>query len=103
MVENRWTGEGSTNKYPSAAGYINPWNIARFNSFIVENGATFTIQNIQLGYTFFDIIPGAANKTSLRLSLTAERPLSFFSYNGFTTDVQDGFDITTYPLASSYS
>ncbi|MCC8152797.1 MAG: SusC/RagA family TonB-linked outer membrane protein, partial [Tannerellaceae bacterium] len=103
LYNNRWTGAGSTNKYPSAAGLVNPWNIAKFNSFTVENGSSFTIQNIQVGYTFHDIIPNAGKKTMLRLSLTAERPFSFFSYNGFTTDIPSGFDITTYPLASTYS
>ncbi|MEN9918250.1 MAG: hypothetical protein RL662_686 [Bacteroidota bacterium] len=102
-VDSRWTGEGTSNKYPSAAGAFNPWNVGKFSSFYVENASTFTIQNIQLGYTFKDLFKSGDNKSSLRLSFTAERPFSFFSYNGFTTDIEKGLDTNTYPLASVYS
>lgn len=102
-AENRWTGEGSTNEYPSAAGSNNPWNIGKMNSFFVEDGSYFSIQNIQLGYTFVNILPNNGNKSSLRLSLTAERPFNFFSYNGFTSDIAGGIDENVYPLASTYS
>ena len=61
------------------------------------------IQNIQLGYTFQNIFPQSGNKSSLRVSFTAERPFNFFSYNGFTTDVADGIDNDVYPLTSTYS
>lgn len=102
LYDNRWTKEGSTNKYPSAAAWGREWNKNKFSSFLVESANTFTIQNIQVGYTFHNIFSGV-NKNSLRLSLTAERPFSFFSYNGFTTDITSGFDEQTYPLASTYS
>ncbi|WP_165020291.1 SusC/RagA family TonB-linked outer membrane protein [Dysgonomonas sp. ZJ279] len=103
LIDNRWTGEGSTNKYPSAAALSRAWTYSKFNSFFVEDAATFTIQNIQFGYTFFDVFPNSNSKTTLRLSFTAERPFSFFSYNGFTTDVSDGIDNQVYPNASVYS
>lgn len=102
-AKNRWTGEGSTNEYPSAEGSIKPWNIGRMNSFFVEDGSYFSIQNIQLGYTFVNILPNSGNKSNLRLSLTAERPFNFFSYNGFTSDIAGGVDENVYPLASTYS
>lgn len=101
--ENRWTGEGSTNKYPSAKGSNKSWNIGKPNSFFVENASHFSIQNIQVGYTFLNVLPNSGNKSSLRLSLTAERPFNFFSYNGFTTDISDGIDSNVYPMASTYS
>ncbi len=116
LVDNRWTGEGSTNKYPSARGLTDPWNNAKFSSFWVESANTFTIENIQLGYTFRNIFPQSDRKSSLRISFTADRPFSFFSYNGFTTDVGEqidaekgtvskaaGIDQQTYPLASTFS
>lgn len=103
IVKNRWTGEGSTNKYVSGAALGHTWTYSRFNSFFVESANTFTIQNIQLGYTFQNIFPQSGNKSSLRVSFTAERPFNFFSYNGFTTDVADGIDNDVYPLTSTYS
>lgn len=102
-AKNIWTPENPTNKYPSAKGSVNGWNIGRVNSFFVEDANTFTIQNITLGYTFNNIFPKNGNKSSLRLSLTAERPFNFFSYNGFTTDISDSIDADIYPLASTFS
>ncbi|MBK5720855.1 TonB-dependent receptor [Dysgonomonas sp. Marseille-P4677] len=103
IIKNRWTGEGSTNKYVSGAALGHTWTYSKFNTFFVENANTFTIQNIQFGYTFQNIFPKSNNRSSMRLSFTAERPFNFFSYNGFTTDVADGIDIDVYPLTSTYS
>lgn len=103
IVKNRWTGEGSTNKYMSGAALGHTWNYSKFNTFFVESANTFTIQNIQLGYTFQNIFPKSSNKSTMRLSFTAERPFNFFSYNGFTTDIADGIDSDVYPLTSTYS
>lgn len=102
MVVNRWRGEGTSNKYPSAEGTVNAWNIARFNSFLVENGSNLSIQNISVGYTFQELFPKYTN-IRLRVGLMAERPINFFSYNGFTTDVPNGIDEQVYPLPSIYS
>lgn len=103
MVLNRWTGEGSSNKYPSAAGTVNPWNIAKFNSFYIEDGSYFRIQNVQVAYTFDKRQLRSVKTPSIRLSLSAERPYTCFSSNGFTPEVSDGFDLQTYPLAATYT
>lgn len=115
MVENRWTGEGSTNSYPSAAGTINPWNIAKFNSFYVEDGSYFRLQNVQAAYTFPKKDFGKFKMPSIRLSLAAERPLTIFKANSFspeltgknadgtTSDAAIGFDTEVYPLAATYT
>lgn len=105
QVENRWTGEGSTNSYPSAAGSVNPWNIAKFNSFYVEDGSYFRIQNVQLAYTFPKKDFGKFKMPSIRLSLTADRPLTFFKANSFSPELSsmNGFDERVYPLSAAYT
>lgn len=115
MVKNRWTGEGSTNSYPSAAGTINPWNISKFNSFFVEDGSYFRIQNVQAAYTFPKKDFGKFKMPSVRLSLSAERPLTVFKANSFSpeltgrngdgtlSDAAIGFDSEVYPLAATYT
>ena len=103
QVENRWTGPGSTNRYPSAAGSVKPWNINNFNSFYIEQGAYFRIQNIQLAYTFDSFKLKAFNFPSIRLSFSAERPYTYFHTNGFTPEVPDGFDSQVYPMAATYT
>lgn len=104
MVTNRWTGEGSTNSYPSALGSINPWNIKKFSSFLVEDGSYFRIQNIQAAYTFSKSKIAGFTTPSIRLSLTAERPYTSFKSNGFTPEVGgSGYDNQVYPLAATYT
>lgn len=103
LVENRWTGEGSSDRYPSAAGTVNPWNIAKFNSFYVENGAYFRIQNVQIAYTLAQKQLRSFHLPSIRFSVSAERPYTWFKSNGFTPEVSDGFDLQTYPLAATYT
>lgn len=101
-VENRWTGEGSTNSYMSAKGSVNPWNISKFNSWYVEDGAFWRIQNIQIAYNILTKKAGS-NRPGVRVSLTADRPFTSFKSNGFTPEIANGFDDQVYPLASTYS
>lgn len=103
FVKNRWTGAGSTNSYPSAVAY-NAIITQKPNSFFVENGSYFSIQNIQLGYTFrkLPIIQ------KLRIYATAQNPVMAFSYNGFTTQfagspIATGIDNTVYPMQSIWT
>ncbi|MEG1586617.1 MAG: TonB-dependent receptor [Bacteroidales bacterium] len=103
LVNNRWHGEGTSDKYPSAAGMDKHWNVGNFSSFLIESGNYFRIQNMQLGYTFNHIGPKDKKGAVLRLYVSADRPFSHFNYNGFTPEVAGGFDTQTYPMASNYT
>lgn len=98
LATDRWHGEGTSNKYPSSKGLRKGWN-QQMSNYFVENGSFFRIQNIQLGYTFKD----RKWFPETRISLTAERPISIFSYNGFTPEVDNGVDYQTYPIAAVYT
>lgn len=98
VVRNRWHGEGTSNSSPSAAGLNRSWNFNTMNSYFVEDGSYFRIQNIQLGYTF-----KIKNGPTFRVHVAAERPLTVFDYNGFTPEISSGFDMQTYPMAAVYS
>jgi len=39
----------------------------------------------------------------MRVTLTAERPLTLFSYNGFNPEIADGWDTQTYPIPAVYT
>ena len=80
FVTHLWTGEGSTNKYPSAYATTQSWN-NNASSFYVENGAYLRLQNIQLGYNFH------IKDASFRLYATADRPVIWTRYNGITPEV----------------
>lgn len=98
---NRWHGENTSNTYPSARGIRNPWSNQFLNSFFVEEGDFVRLQNVTLGYT----LPSLKGKfnPNIRFYMTAERPLTFFKYNGFTPEVSDGRDTQTYPIPGVYT
>lgn len=98
---NRWNGPGTSNDYPSARGIRNPWSNQFLNSFFVEKGDFVRLQNVTLGYTLPEF-NGDFNP-DIRFYVTAERPLTFFDYNGFTPEVPDGRDNQTYPIPGVYT
>lgn len=102
LAINRWHGEGTSNKYPSSAGLRNQWN-QRLSNFWVEDGDFFRIQNVQLSYTLKGEKLAGVNLPETKFTLTAERPLTIFSYNGFNPEVPDGVDRQTYPVPAIYT
>ncbi|MEJ7644889.1 MAG: TonB-dependent receptor [Chryseolinea sp.] len=115
LANKLWTGEGTSNKYPSAAGLRKSWNLS-MSDYFVEDGSYFRLQNVRLSYH-------AANKElfgvkvpDTRIIFTAERPITVFSYNGFNPEVGDyvdrstgnverqtGVDRQTYPIPAVYT
>ncbi len=102
LAENRWHGEGTSDKYPSSAGLRKGWN-QKMSDYFVENGSFFRLQNIQIGYTLNSTGWLNGNFPGVRIYFTAERPLTLFKYNGFTPEVPDGWDTQMYPIASIYT
>lgn len=107
QYENRWTGAGSTNSNPSAKALTKSWNVSDSNnaSYFVESSNYFRIQNITLGYSFKNIKFGSYTMPGIRLSLTADRPFTFFKANSFTPELSDseGWDTEVYPLTATYT
>jgi TonB-linked SusC/RagA family outer membrane protein len=102
LVENRWYGEGTSDKYPSSSGLRRGWN-QKMSDYFVEDGSFFRIQNIQIGYTLKNSRWLGGQFPETRVSFTAERPLTLFKYNGFTPEVANGWDSQTYPVAAVYT
>ena len=103
FYQNAWRPSRLSDTYPSAAAYNSAF-VQQANSFFVEDASYFRIQNVQVGYTFSNL----KGISSLRVSLTAQRPYTYFRYNGFTPEVSgspiaSGIDTSTYPLQSTYS
>jgi TonB-dependent starch-binding outer membrane protein SusC len=91
LATNRWHGEGTSNKYPSSAGLRKGWN-QKMSTYFVEDGSFFRIQNVQVAYNIKGKQFPGAYMPETRVSFTAERPLTFFKYNGFNPEVADGID-----------
>jgi len=101
LAKNRWHGEGTSNKYPSSKGLRKGWNQS-MSEYFVEDGSFFRLQNVQLAYNIKGELLGV-NMPDARISLTAERPLTIFKYNGFNPEVSDGIDRQTYPIPAVYT
>jgi len=102
LAINRWHGEGTSNNYPSSAGLRKGWN-QKMSNYFVEDGSFFRIQNVQLAYNIKDKKFFGTHMPHTRISFTAERPLTVFSYNGFNPEVANGIDRQTYPIPAVYS
>ena len=103
FYQNAWLPSRLSDTYPSAEAYNSAF-VQQANSFFVEDASYFRIQNVQVGYTFSNL----KGISSLRVSLTAQRPYTYFRYNGFTPEVSgspiaSGIDTSTYPLQSTYT
>lgn len=100
LATHFWTGEGSSNNYPSAAGLNRTWN-QQPSSYYIENASYLRIQNAQVAYTW----KPKSNLPSFRFSLTAQDPFTFLNkdYHGFNPDVMQGIDNQVYPMAAAYT
>lgn len=103
FYENAWRPSRQSDKYPSAAAY-NTAFVQQSNEFFVEDASYFRIQNVQVGYTFSRL----KGLRQMRISLTAQRPYTYFRYNGFTPEVSgspiaSGIDTSTHPMQATYT
>jgi len=117
FFENRWTGEGSTNNFPSAD--LSADANKQANSFYLESGNFFKIRNIQIGYTLPNTLTGKIGVKSVRVFANATNPIVWFKYSGFTPEIptapssvnnanttnitSQGVDINVYPMAATYN
>src|SRR5690606_12148312 len=99
---NLWRGEGTSNKYPSAAGLRKGYN-QEMSEYFVEDGSYFRIQNVRLSYSISDKNLFGVEMPDVRVTFTAERPLTVFDYNGFNPEVPSGVDLQTYPIPGIYT
>ncbi|MDR1556919.1 MAG: TonB-dependent receptor [Tannerellaceae bacterium] len=102
LAINRWHGEGTSDKYPSSAGLRKGWN-QKMSDYFVEDGSFFRIQNVQIGYNLLNKHWWGVDIPAIRISLTADRPLTVFKYNGFNPEIPDGIDTQTYPVPATYT
>jgi len=66
----------------------------RYSDYFLENGSFFRIDNITLGYTFYDLLRGGIK--SMRLAFTAQNPYVFTKYTGLDPEVFSGIDKEVY-------
>ena len=104
FYKNAWREDAHSETYPTPK-VLTSSLMSQSNSFFVEDGSMLRIQNVQLGYTLKKVF----GISSVRMYLSAQRPLSLFRYNGFTTEIggspiANGIDgSSVYPMQAIYT
>jgi len=101
---NRWTGAGSTNKYPRLTMTDMNQN-SRFSDRYIEDGSYVRVKNLQLGYTLPVDLTQKIKIQRLRFYVSADNLCVFTKYTGFDPELGDyigsplnnGIDLATYP------
>lgn len=100
---NRWTGEGTTNKYPRLTTGSTQNTV--FSDFYVEDGSYVRLKNVQLGYTFPKQIIQKLRMSTLRVYISANNLFTLTRYMGYDPDIASssvlasGVDYGNYPQA----
>ena len=102
VYENRWHGEGTSNRYPRIdAASTRNWN--DFSDIYIENGDYLRIQNVTLGYDFKQLFPKMP-LSQARLYMTVQNLYTFTGYYGMEPEIgfgmnywAKGIDVGMYP------
>ena len=102
----RWTGEGTSNKYPRLVlGDTNNWVVS---DLYVHDGSYFRIKNISLGYTIPSMITKKFFIDRIRFYVMAENLVTWTKYWGFDPEISSGgtslgIDRGIYPQARTWT
>ena len=103
---NRWTGEGTSNKYPRfVMGDSVNWV---GSDLYIYDGSYARLKNIQLGYTLPSKITRKVFISSLRVFVSAENLITLTKYHGYDPEISSGgtslgIDRGVYPQARTLS
>lgn len=85
---NRWTGEGTSNKFPRfVVGDNTNW---QSSDLYIYDGSYLRLKNIQVGYTLPANLTRKFFVSSLRLYVAAENLFTFTKYHGFDPEISSG-------------
>ncbi|MCL1938140.1 MAG: TonB-dependent receptor [Candidatus Azobacteroides sp.] len=105
---DRWTGEGTSNKYPRFAGTgVDRNSNWRISDLYIQDGSFTRLKNVQLGYTLPQNFTRKASIERLRFWVGGENLLTFTHYRGFDPEIadkQNGVSIMgNYPVARIFN
>ncbi|MDL2303719.1 TonB-dependent receptor [Bacteroides sp. OttesenSCG-928-D19] len=102
----RWTGEGTSNKYPRlATGNATNWMVS---DLYVCDGSYLRLKNITLGYTLPKALTRKLTIERLRVYVQADNLVTWTKYWGFDPEISSGakslgVDRGVYPQARTYT
>lgn len=101
---DRWTGPGTSNSSPRAT--IGATSNTLFSDYYVEDGSFVRLQNVQLGYTFFDD-DDDSKLDKLRIYISGNNLFTLTKYSGYDpaagtgAPIGGGIDQGFYPSAAT--
>jgi len=100
VASERWTSTNTNTAVPRASNAI-----PTPSTYFVESGSFFRINNITVGYNV--PLQSWAGISNLRVFATAQNPVIFKKYSGYTpelpgTAVDSGIELNIYPITSTY-
>ncbi|WP_345950203.1 TonB-dependent receptor [Mucilaginibacter sp. PAMB04274] len=105
---NRWTGEGSTNRYPRFTYSDNNGNYTRISDLYLEDGDFVRLKTLQLGYSLNKNIAAKLRLQTLRVYVSGDNLVTLTNYTGFDPEIgargslDIGIDRGVYPQARIY-
>jgi hypothetical protein len=106
--DNRWRGEGTSNKYPRPNTSNVRFN-TRFPDYMVEDASFIRLQNLNLSYTFNKV--GNVKSKSIKVYVSGTNLFTITKYTGYDPNInafgsralQNGVDFGTLPQTRTYS
>jgi hypothetical protein len=92
--DNRWTGEGTSNKYPRATTSASPFS-NRFVDFIVEDASYIRIKNVTFSYNI--PLSGRMYIKTAKLFVAAANLLTWSDYKGYDPEINSKGDKSMMP------
>lgn len=104
---NRWTGEGTSDKYPRVTFVDKNLNMKTVSDFFIYDGSFVRLRNITLGYTLPSAVTNFLTVDRLRIYVSSENLLTFTSYPGFDPEIgggvfNNGIDHGIYPQPRTF-
>ncbi len=102
----RWTGEGTSNKYPRLAlGDSQNWLVS---DLYIKDGSYLRLKNISIGYTLPRSLTQRVSIERLRFYVMAENLFTWTKYDGFDPEISSGgtslgIDRGIYPQARTWT
>lgn len=94
---SRWTGEGTSNKFPRLVINDPNLNFSRSSDFYLQSGSYFRVKVLQIGYSLPESLVKKAGLNKVRVYVTGNNLITLTKYNGFDPEISGGVDRGIYP------
>jgi len=107
-VKDSWSYDDPSGEIPIFENISNFSTNTQSNSFYVEDGSYFRLQNITLSYNLPKSLIERANMSNLKLYVSANNLLTISGYSGYdpgvggSADTNFGIDLGNYPITKSF-